>query len=112
MELLITQRLHVDEAKVVGYLLSHSNGQGKAAFFLRFGFLPGAWAEMAEALKQQARNNPVVTAVDSPYGTRYSVVGVLQTPSGRVPRVRTIWILESGSDQLRLITAYPIQEAP
>ena len=52
MELLITQRLHVDEAKIVGYLLSHSNGQGKAAFFLRFGFLPGAWTEMAEALKQ------------------------------------------------------------
>lgn len=36
--------------------------------------------------------NPVVTAVDSPYGTRYSVDGELQTPSGRLPRVRTVWI--------------------
>jgi hypothetical protein len=108
MELLITQRLHVDEAKIVGYLLSHSNGQGKAAFFLRFGFLPGAWAEMAEALKQLARSNPVVTAVDSPYGTRYSVDGELQTPSGRLPRVRTVWMLENDSDEFRLITAYPI----
>ncbi len=109
MELLITQRLHVDEAKIVGYLLSHSNGQGKAAFFLRFGFLPGAWAsEMAEALKQLARINPVVTAVESPYGTRYSVDGELQTPSGRLPRVRTVWMLENDSDEFRRITAYPI----
>lgn len=108
MELLITQRLHVDEAKIVGYLLSHSNGQGKAAFFLRFGFLPGAWTEMAEALKQQARSNPVVTAVDSPYGTRYSVDGELQTPSGRLPRVRTVWILESDAVEFRLVTAHPI----
>jgi hypothetical protein len=87
MELLITQRLHVEEAKIVGYLLGHSNGQGKAAFFLRFGFLPGAWAKRAEALKQLARSSPVVTAVDSPYGTGYSVDGELQTPSGRLPRV-------------------------
>jgi hypothetical protein len=108
MELLITQRLRVDEAKIVGYLLSHSNGHGKAAFFLRFGFLPGAWIAMAEALKQQALSNPVVTAVDSPYGTRYSVDGELQTPSGRLPRVRTVWMLESDSDEFRLITAYPI----
>ncbi|MDP2809014.1 MAG: hypothetical protein Q8O34_02575 [Rhodocyclaceae bacterium] len=105
-------RLRVDETKVVGYLLSRPNSQGKAAFFLGFGFRPEAWEVMAGALQQQARINPLATAVDSPYGTRYSVDGELLTPSGRRPRVRTVWILETGSDEPRLITAYPIQEAP
>lgn len=91
-----------------GYLLSHANGQGKAGFFLAFSFWPEAWAEFADALKAQARSNPVAVAVDSPYGTRYSVDGELQTPSGRRPRVRTVWILEHGSDEPRLITAYPV----
>lgn len=100
--------LRVDQSKVDGYLLSLPNSHGKAAFFLGFGFKPGAWEVMAEALKQQAQSNPVATAVDSPYGTRYSVDGELETPSGRCPKVRTVWIRETDSDELRLITAHPI----
>lgn len=108
MELPFSSNLRVDESKIVEYLLSHSNGQGKAAFFLGFGFLPGAWVVLADALKRHARSNPVATVVDSAYGTRYSVDGELETPRARRPRVRTVWILESGSDELRLITAYPL----
>lgn len=88
-------RLRVDKSKVVEYLLSISNGHGKAAFFLGFGFQPDAWEVMAKAIKQQAQGNPVTTAVDSPYGTRYSVDGELETPSGRRPKVRTVWIRET-----------------
>lgn len=107
-EIPFASRLRVDESKVVGYLLSHSHGQGKAAFFIGFGFRPEAWEVMADALKAQARGNPVATVVDSPYGTRYSIDGELETPGGRRPRVRTVWILETGSDEPRLITAHPI----
>jgi hypothetical protein len=101
-------KLRVDKSKVVEYLLSISNGHGKATFFLGFGFQPEVWKVMAEALKQQAQNNPVATAVDSPYGTRYSVDGELETPSGRRPKVRTVWVRETDSGELRLITAHPI----
>lgn len=104
-------RLRVDESKVVEYLLSHPNGKGKAAFFLAFGFVPAAWSVLADALKQQARGNPVIMALASPYGVRYSIDGELQTPSGGRPSVRTVWILESGSEEPRLITAFPVQEA-
>lgn len=100
--------LRVDKSKVVGYLLSHSNGQGKATFFLGFGFQLEAWSVMADAMKELARSNPVTAVVDSPYGTRYSVDGELETPSGRRPRVRAVWIRETDSDELRLITAHPI----
>ena len=108
MDMPFPDRLRVDESKVVGYLLSHANGQGKAGFFLAFSFRPEEWVELARALKVQARSNPVAAAVDSQYGTRYSVDGELQTPSGRWPRVRTVWILEDGSDEPRLITAHPV----
>lgn len=108
MKLPFAHRLRVDESKIVGYLLSHASGQGKAAFFLGFGFLPENWITLAEALTKLAQSNPVVAEVDSPYGTRYSVDGELQTPSGRYPRVRTVWILERDSDEPRLITAHPV----
>jgi hypothetical protein len=107
-EMLISTNLRVDESKIVDYLLSRSNSHGKASFFLGFDFLPEAWEGMAKALKQHARTHPVSTVVDSPYGTRYSVDGELETPSGRRPRVRTVWIREADSDELRLITAHPI----
>lgn len=58
--------------------------------------------------RQQGRSNPVAAEVASPYGTRYSVDGELETPSGRRPRVRTVWIRETDYDELRLITAHPI----
>jgi hypothetical protein len=108
MELPFAHRLRVDESKIIGYLLSHSNGQGKAAFFLGLGFQPENWITLADALTMLARTNPVAAEVDSSYGTRYSVDGELQTPSGRRPRVRTVWILEPDSDEPRLITAHPV----
>jgi hypothetical protein len=108
MKLPYAHRLRVDESKIVGYLLSHSSGQGKAAFFLGFGFQQGKWMALADALRTQARRNPVVAKVDSSYGTRYSVDGELETPDGRHPRVRSVWILERDSDEPRLITAHPV----
>ena len=107
MELPFLERLRVDESKIVGYLLSHASGHGKAAFFSGFGFRVEAWQELADAIKAHAGANPVAAVVDSLYGTRYSVDGELQTPSGRRPRVRTVWILESGSEEPRFITAHP-----
>ena len=106
MELPFLERLRVDEPKIIGYLLSHANGHGKAVFFAGFGFRVEAWQELADAIKAQARSNPVAMAVDSIYGTRYSVDGKLQTPSGRRPRVRTVWILESSSEVLHFITGH------
>ena len=107
MDLPFANRLRVDKSKIVGYLLSHSNGQGKAAFFVGFGFQLENWETLADALTNLARSNPVAAEVDSPYGTRYSVDGELQTPSGRRPRVRTVWILDRDSGEPRLITAHP-----
>ena len=110
MELPFIDSLRVDQSKIDGYLLNEATGRGKATFFLRLGFRREGWGTLAAALKAQARENPVASVVDSPYGKRYSVDGAIETPDNRRPRpkVRTVWILETGVETLRLITAHPV----
>lgn len=55
------------------------------------------WQVLAEALRTVGISNPVGATVESSFGTRYTVDGSLQTPDGRSPRVRTVWILEPGT---------------
>lgn len=102
----------VDREKIADYLLSpnHPDGAGKARFFTRFGFVIGEWVPLADALRRHGQVGTVVKSVESDYGTRYIVEGRLETPDGRNPKVRTVWILETGGAQPRLITAYPCED--
>lgn len=110
MELPFIDSLRVDESKIVGYLLNEATSRGKATFFLRLGFRFEEWERLAAALKAQARDYPAASIVESSWGKRYSVDGAIETPDKRQPRprVRTVWILETGSQAPRLITAYPV----
>lgn len=109
MELPFIDSLRIDQSKIIGYLLNEATSRGKATFFLHLGFRPEDWETLAAALKAQARDNPVASIVDSPYGKRYSVDGTIETPDNRRPRpkVRTVWIVETGTKAPRLITAHP-----
>ncbi|MFY9269513.1 MAG: DUF6883 domain-containing protein [Candidatus Manganitrophaceae bacterium] len=99
----------VDREKITGYLLSatHPDGASKAKFFARFGFYLEDWEVLRAALWKHGVKYAVVKTVESAFGTRYSVEGALETPDGRNPRIRTIWLVEKGSAIPRLITAYP-----
>lgn len=101
-------RMLVEQNKVVDYLLNPAKSRGKAEFFLRFGFSVDTWQVLAEALTEHSKSGFVYSVVESEYGTRYSVDGVLETPEGRKPQVRSVWIVETGTDYPRLITAHPI----
>jgi uncharacterized protein DUF6883 len=112
MKLPNPDRLRVDREKVVAYLLSprHPHGRGKADFFVRFGFRVEEWELLIEALRTHGASQQVVKTVESPYGTRYAVEGRLESPDGRRPLVRTVWLVKKGQVAARLITAYPIKE--
>lgn len=101
----------VDESKVVEYLLSasHPEGRSKAAFFSTFGFRPHRWKTFARALGDHGNAGEVTEMSSSYYGTRYSVDGPIETPSGREPRVRTVWIVDRERGAPRLVTAYPLR---
>ena len=83
--------------------------EGKAEFFFRHGFAREAWEVLEEALLRHAREGRLTETQDGPHGAKYVVEGPIASPDGRGPRVRSIWIVESGTGSLapRLVTAYP-----
>ena len=109
MELPNAAHARVDRRKITEYLLcpSHPDGRSKAEFFRHFGFRIEEWAVLADALRKHGKAHPVRSIVDSAFGTRYTIDGDLETPDGRRPRVRTVWLVTSPSLVPRLITAHP-----
>src|SRR5690349_17460105 len=101
----------VAEAKITRYLLdlASENGKAKATFFLAFGFTIETWQVMVAAFKQHA-NDYDVTKVEErpPFGVHYVIEGMFNSPDGRNPAVRVIWIIDDGDDVPRLVSAYPL----
>ena len=77
----------VEKDKIVNYLLcmDHPDGGSKARFFQRFGFTVEAWSVLAKALSSHGQENEVIIKVESFYGMRYTVEGLIETPDGRQP---------------------------
>jgi len=65
--------------------------------------------QLEEGLLAIARMEGVEDFVTSPHGAKYTVDGSMKTPKGGVVRVRTIWITETGQENPRFVTAYPIE---
>ena len=102
---------HVDRDKITEYLLSeaHPDGRHKAVFFKRFGYKASRWERLADDLKAHSRRHPVVKAMASQHGVRYTIEGVVETPDGRHPRIRTVWFIQKNDARPRFITAYPFR---
>ena len=103
------ERAVVPERKVTAYLLAteHRRGASKARFLLRFGFRRETWQELEAALLRHAVEGKVTEHQQGIHGVTYAVEGLLQTPDGRNPLFRTVWIVEWGQQIPRLVTAYP-----
>jgi hypothetical protein len=105
------EQVVITREKVVDYLLSetHRDGRHKAAFFKRFGFTVTEWDRTAWALREHAADHDVTRIETSPYGQRYVIEGVIRSPDGRDPFIRTIWFIETGEETPRFVTAYPVR---
>ena len=53
---------------------------------------------------------PVAKQMEFIHGLKYILEGKMETPSGRSPTVRTIWIVDRGAETPRLVTAYPSKD--
>lgn len=111
MKLPYRENATVAFAKVTHYLLNetHEDGKSKAAFFLHFGFSVARWETLRDALLAHASECDVASVLNTSRGKHYAVEGALITPSGRKPRVRTVWMIEDNSESPRFITAYPLK---
>jgi hypothetical protein len=109
MKLPQLERCIVPEAKITRYLLDLNSpkGQAKAAFFLAFGFTIEVWQGLAQALIHHAQSHEVSKLVQTDYGVHYVIEGILLTPDGRNPQIRSVWAILNGDDVPRLVTAYP-----
>ncbi len=104
----------IDAAKVRDYLLSESHpvGRFKAEFFRALGFRPERWQDLELALRKHAMQHEALPGDRSEYGTKYEVTGVLSGPEGRTAEVLVAWIVPTGENVPRLITAQPARKRP
>ena len=111
MELPYKSKAHVPLEKITDYLLSetHAVGKSKARYFRSYGYDNRHASQLANGLLAIAQNAQMANSERSPYGTKYTLDGQLETPKGVMILVRTIWIVEKGQDAPRFVTAYPIE---
>jgi hypothetical protein len=102
----------VEREKITEYLLNpdHPDNGGKAAFFTAGGYRRDDWQALATSLRKLAITYFVTQSIESGHGKKYIVDGSIETPIGKSPTLRTIWIIDSGETIPRLVTAYPRKE--
>lgn len=112
MKLPSASNANVEREKIVDYLLNpaHPDNSGKADFFEALGFRRNEWKTLAAAFLALARQTEVAQSMKSPHGQKYVIVGRIESPGGKSPLVKTIWIVDSGLEAARLVTAYPHNE--
>ncbi len=100
---------YIPPQKLSAYLLSetHAVGKAKAKFFRALGFNETNISILEQGLLIIAHSATVQEVVASPHGTKYVLEGVLETPDGTSPPIHTVWILETGEEYPRFVTAYP-----
>ena len=100
-----------DEAKIRDYLLSreHPIGRAKARFFESLGYTRSEWAVLRSALIALAVSGNADPGEPSIFGQPYLVRGILHGPTGRSAPVATVWMVRSGEDVPRFVTAYPLE---
>lgn len=100
----------IPESKILKYLLdeAHPTGKHKAVFFKRFGFDIERWTVLKIALLQHAADHEISSTLSTTEGIHYVVEGELETPDGRNPQIRSVWVIDMESEMPRFITAYPL----
>lgn len=103
------EHAYVPPGKLTEYLLSESHpiGRSKSGLLRAVGFNEANAELLEQRLLDIAHSGKVQEVVASPHGVKYVVDGALSTPAGTVVQLRTIWIIETGQDCPRLVTAYP-----
>ena len=109
MRLPEADRAVIDAAKIRDYLLapSHPVGRFKAAFFFGLGYSRDSWGRLEVDLRGLAISGDAVPGQAIEYGQKYEVRGTLKGPAGHMAQVVTVWIVATGDNIPRFVTAYP-----
>lgn len=101
-------QVRIDERKVRGYLLSstHPVGRFKARVFAALGFDETNVDAFVSEVRRIAAAGEVSNVEDTEFGRKYTVPGELKGRAGSA-EVLTVWIQETGSTDVRLVTVRP-----
>lgn len=104
-----SERGVIDAEKVRSYLLStaHPVGRLKAGFFRRLGYAADDWERLVSDLRSQHLSRDATMSERTAYGQKYEIRATLVGPAGVSTEVVTIWIVLSGEEAPRFITAFP-----
>lgn len=91
--------------KITDYLLKNP---GKVKYFLAFWFTVAQWQVLRDALLQYVIAHEYATEILLDDGIKYVVEGTPQSPDGRNPQVRSVWMIDGGRSSPRLISAYAL----
>jgi len=103
------ERAVIEPAKLHAYLLSrnHPIGRFKAAFFLALGYSSENWRQLEAALRSQHLSQDATAEAPTPYGQKYAIRATLGGPSGNSAEVVSVWVVRTGEEFPRFVTAYP-----
>ena len=93
----------VPDAKI-DYLLTDETKRG---LFLSLGYTVSHAEELRQGLLAIIRTQPIISTVETEYGTIYNIVGYLNTPKRGMFAVRTGWMVEANKTAPRFLTAFP-----
>ncbi len=99
----------VADKKITDYLLSdtHETGKHKAYFFKHFGFDILDIETFRNSLIQHSIEKDIEQTKNSAFGIKYELKCEIKTPDERNPCIVTVWIVENGQEEPKLVTAYP-----
>ena len=103
------ERAVIEPAKLRDYLLSreHPVGRFKAAFFGTLGYSLEGWRRLEADLRTLIASHDAMPGEPSEHGPKYQVRGTLKAPTGATAEIVSIWIILTGEDFPRFVTAYP-----
>lgn len=93
------------DPKVTDYLLKHP---GNAQFFVGFGVTLAQWQVLRDALLRSVVTHEYAREIPLADGVKSVVEGALQSPDGRNPQMRSVWMIDGGRSAPRLISAYAL----
>lgn len=100
----------ISRNKLINYLLSetHPVGSSKAKFFRELGFNDNNLDILIKSIMQIARSNEIKESRELLYGINYVIDGILDSPSGKLTKITTVWFIERRGSNPRFVTAYPV----
>lgn len=104
-----SERAFVAPNNVRDYLLSpsHPVGRFKATVFAALGYTQENWETLRDDILVIARTGGAAPGQPSAFGQKVEVNGILVGPSGRSGEFTTVWLLRTGEDFPRFVTAIP-----